>query len=506
MRPQSPSLLANVLSTSQRTFRHAIRLTIAVAVCVIGSSVSLLAQESPRPNIILLIADDLGYGEVGAQGFSDDIPTPHLDALAARGVRFTNGYVTSAYCSTSRAGLLTGRYQNRFGYDFNPVGADNEDPRVGLPTNELTIADALQRRGYATGLIGKWHLGGTAAFHPVRRGFDEFFGFMHEGHYFVPPPYEGVVTMLRRRALPDGRQGRWVSEDGTLVLGTHMRNHEPDYDANNPIVRVSQPVVEEEYLTDAFTRESIDFLRRNRERPFFLCVAYNAVHSPLQARQEDFDRFPEIKDVQRRIFAGMLANLDDNVGRLVEAVDELGLRENTIIVFLSDNGGPTRELTSSNGPLRDGKGSVYEGGLRVPFFISWPSKIRENAVVEEPVISLDLFPTFLSAAGEDWTDWKPNLDGVDLLPTLSEDQETALPSRSFSWKLGPQRAIRYGDWKLVRSSRGGGGQNWELYDLSEDIGESNNLIEQNPAAARELQNRFDSWQSEMKPAFWSRGG
>lgn len=231
-----------------------------------------------RPNIVLLLADDLGYGELGCYG-GKDIPTPHIDALAAGGVRCTDAYVTASYCAASRAGLFTGRYQTRFGFEFNPIGAKNEDSKIGLPPGEQTVADALRDAGYATGLLGKWHLGGTAKFHPQRRGFDEFYGFLHEGHYFVPPPWEGTTTWLRRKALPGGGRGRWTSKNGRIIWSTHMGYHEPDYDANNPILRNSQPIDECEHLTDAFTREAVGFIERHQVQPFFLCVSYNAVHS-----------------------------------------------------------------------------------------------------------------------------------------------------------------------------------------------------------------------------------
>jgi len=192
-----------------------------------------------RPNIVLLFADDLGYGELGCQG-NPQIPTPHIDSIANAGIRFTDGYVTAAYCSASRAGLMTGRYQTRFGYEFNPIGHHNEDPQAGLPASQVTLAQHLHDAGYTTALIGKWHLGGHASFHPFRRGFDEFFGFMHEGHYFVPPPYRNMTTMLRRKTLPNGSKGstgndRWISADGRLIYSTHMGRNEPAYDANNPI-------------------------------------------------------------------------------------------------------------------------------------------------------------------------------------------------------------------------------------------------------------------------------
>ena len=256
-------------------------LSLSVTLLVSFESIRCTAAER-LPNVVILLADDLGYGETGCQG-NKEIPTPHIDSLADGGVRMTQGYVTAAYCSASRAGLLTGRYQTRFGYEFNPIGAQNEDPTAGLPTSERTLADVLVNAGYVTGLIGKWHLGGTAKYHPIRRGFDEFFGFMHEGHYFVPPPYRQATTWLRRKVLPGGGMGRWTSTDGRSIFSTHMGYTEPDYDADNPIYRAGQPVDEQNYLTDAFTREAVDFINRNADRPFFLYLAYNAVHSPALA-------------------------------------------------------------------------------------------------------------------------------------------------------------------------------------------------------------------------------
>ena len=269
---------------------------------------------SARPNIALLVADDLGYAELGCQG-NTDIPTPHIDSIAERGARFTDAYVTAPFCSASRAGFITGRYQTRFGYEFNPTGAHNEDPDAGLPVGERTLGDQLTNAGYTTALIGKWHLGGTARYHPQRRGFDTFYGFLHEGHYFVPPPYRGVTTMLRRRTLPNGMsKGRWISKDGSTVYTAHMGNNEPDYDANNPILRSGQPVEETQYLTDALTREAVSFIGDHKDRPFFLYLSYNAVHSPLQGAERYMKKFAHIGDVHRRIFAAMLANLDDSIG------------------------------------------------------------------------------------------------------------------------------------------------------------------------------------------------
>ncbi len=446
------------------------------------------------PNIVVILVDDLGYGETGAQG-NPQIPTPNIDSIAAHGVRFTNGYVTASYCAPSRAGLLTGRYQTRFGFEGNPVGAGNEEPGVGLPASEVTLAHRLREAGYATGLVGKWHLGGTAPFHPLRRGFDEFFGFLHEGHFFVPPPYEGVVSFLRRRTLPSGAEdGAWVSPGGELILSTHMPHDEPPYDANNPMLRGGQPVVEEAYLTDAFSREAACFVRRHAGRPFFLYVAYSAVHSPMQAKREDMARFAEIDDPHRRVFAGMVGALDDGVGAILAALREEGIEDDTLVFFLSDNGGPTRELTSSNAPLRGGKGSLYEGGVRVPFFIRWGDRLPAAATFDPPVSSLDIMPTALAAAGAG-VPGTPPLDGVDLLPYLTGDRRRR-PHETLYWRMGARAALRHHDWKVIRPGSNPQ-EGWELYDLSEDPGESRNLAPQRPEILRDLVARWHTLDEAM---------
>ncbi|MBG86794.1 MAG: N-acetylgalactosamine-4-sulfatase [Verrucomicrobiales bacterium] len=457
------------------------------------------SAERKLPNIILLLADDLGYGELGCQG-NPEIPTPHIDSLARNGVRFTQGYVTAAFCSASRAGLMTGRYQTRFGYEYNPTGAKNEDPNAGLPTREKTIADLLVSAGYITGLVGKWHLGGTAKYNPIRRGFDEFFGFMHEGHYFVPPPYHGTTTWLRRKVLPGGGSGRWISADQKLIFTTHMGNTEPDYDADNPIYRAGQPVEEREYLTDAFTREAVDFIDRNADKPFFLYLAYNAVHSPLQGTDKYMQKFAHIEDIQRRIFAAMLANMDESVGDVLKKLREKKLERDTLIFFLSDNGGPTRELTSSNLPLRDGKGSVYEGGLRVPFIAQWKGRLPGKTTYENPILSPDIFATACALA-DVTLDRKKKYDGVNLIPYLT-GKKTGRPHDKLFWRIGNRAAIRSGDWKLLRNPRRGQGNDWELYNLSKDIGETKNLATTEPEIASRLRHEWEELNGDMIDPVW----
>lgn len=468
------------------------RLVCLVATSIVAFATGML-NAGEQPNIIWLVADDLGYGELGCQG-NAEIATPHIDSIANNGTRFTQGYVTAPNCSPSRAGFLTGRIPTRFGYEFNPIGARNEDPGTGLPSEEATIAELLHDRGYTTGLIGKWHLGGAADYHPHRHGFDEFFGFMHEGHYFVPPPYREVTTMLRRRTLPGGGQGRWLSD--RLIYSTHMGHDEPDYDANNPIIRSGQPVVEHEYLTDAFTREAVDFVDRNADKPFFLYLAYNAVHSPLQGADKYMQRFSHIEDIHRRIFAAMLANLDDSVGALLEKVREKQLEERTLIFFLSDNGGPTRELTSSNRPLRGEKGQMYEGGLRVPFLVQWKGTIPAGQVFDKPVVSVDMFATVAQLSG---ATPPRNIDGVDLMPFLT-GQQSGVPHETFYWRQGSKTALRHGDWKLVNMQRNLAQPRWELYDIARDLGETRDLAQENPDKVTELETIWRQTNSEMMAA------
>lgn len=341
----------------------------AIALGLALSAATALAAGSAKPNVIIILADDLGYGDLGFQGCLD-IPTPRIDSLARNGVRCTNGYVTGANCSPTRAGLLTGRYQQRFGHEFNPAETRNE--RFGLPIFETTIADRLKAAGYVTGIVGKWHLGFDRRYHPLERGFDEFFGFLGGSHPYFP--------------------GRGPA-----------------------IYRGTRAVGEQEYLTDAFGREAVSFITRHKDQPFFLYLAFNAVHLPKQATDDRLARFASITDPARRNYAAMLAALDLAVGKVLDTVRSERLEEKTLIFFLSDNGGPTRMggiNGSRNEPLRGSKRTTLEGGVRVPFVVQWKGKIPVGTVYEEPVIQLDILPTALAAAEvgirPEW-----HLDGVD---------------------------------------------------------------------------------------------
>lgn len=429
-----------------------------------------------KPNIVLIFMDDLGYGELGCQG-NPEIPTPHIDSIAKNGIRFTDGYVTSPYCSPSRAGLMTGRYQTRFGHELNVVGERNLDPHIGLPTSEITLATALKKAGYSTGLIGKWHLGATEKYHPHNHGFDEFFGFLHEGRFYAPPPFEGIVS--------------------------HLRENEPPYNRDNPLLRGTKEVSEPEYLTDAFSREAVAFIDRHQEKPFFLYLSYNAIHSPMQAPKEYVDRFKDIEDEQRRVFAGMLSPMDDGIGRVLTKLREAGLEENTLIFCLSDNGGPTKELTSSNKPLSGGKGQLWEGGIRIPFLMQWKGELPAGEVYDKPVISLDIFPTSLAAAGAKVPSDRP-IDGVNLLPYLKNEKK-GRPHQTLYWRYGENFALRDGDWKIVRQSRTYmGPAKVHLVDLSKDFAETTDVAKKYPVRLGRMMAEYKKLDAQMMGPRWER--
>lgn len=416
-----------------------------------------------RPNILLIVGDDMGYADVGFHGCKD-IPTPNLDALAASGVRFTNGYVSGPYCSPSRAGLMTGRYQTRFGHEFNPNGPH------GLPLNETTLADRLRAAGYMTGCVGKWHLGAQPEMHPQKRGFDEFFGFLAGAHSYCD------------------------------VSG---------------ILRGTEQVKELDYTTDAFGREAVAFIERHKAKPWFLYLAFNAVHTPMHATDERLAKFPNIADKQRRTYAAMMFAMDEAIGRVCKKVAEAGLEKNTLVTFISDNGGPTMPGVTVNGsrndPLRGSKRTTLEGGIRVPFVVSWPGRVKPG-VFNQPVIQLDLTATALAAADvEVKPEWK--LDGVNLLPFLSGGKSGS-PHAALYWRFGEQMAIRAGDYKLVRydsnaDTRTGRGRQPvtapKLYNLAADIGETKDLAADQPDKLKELQSQWDSWNATLVKPLWGGG-
>jgi len=430
--------------------------------------------EKAPPNIVLIVADDLGYCDSELYG-CDAVPTPNLKRIADEGVLFTAGYVTSPVCSPSRAGLLTGRYQQRFGHEFLP-----SDKSRGLPPGERTLADAMRSAGYATGIVGKWHLGVGEDFNPMHRGFDAFFGVAGWGSDYANPSRDDVKRIIsareKNRASNPTPAPAWERQGAAAIM------------------RGTSPVREEEYLTDAFTREALAFIDQHKSHPFFLYMPYTAVHQPLQVTQKYYDRFPHIEDESTRIYAAMTSSMDDSIGAILDALEGHGLEENTLVIFLSDNGAGVADYCS-NEPLRLGKQTLFEGGVRVPFSMKWPGQIPEGITYEHPVSALDIFPTAMAAAGSNQLATKPG-DGVDLMPYLM-GSTSARPHHELYWRSGANWAIREGDWKLIYA-----GNRYWLYNLSEDIGERTNLAPERPDIVKKLESTYDRWNSEMIDPLW----
>ncbi len=439
--------------------------------------VSLSAEYRPddrRPNIIFILADDLGYTDLGCYG-SEYYETPHIDRMAREGMRFTNGYTCGPNCQPTRAALMSGQYMSRTGiYTVGSIERFNWRSRPLKPVDNVdelalektTVAEALKQAGYATGMFGKWHLGDDPRYHPLRQGFDE-------------------ALVSRKRHFDFTTKPKVDYPPGT-------------------------------YLADFLTDESVDFIRRHKEQPFFLYLPHFAVHIPLQAKRELIEKFrskPPVGGHRNPVYAAMIASLDQSVGRVLDVVEELGLAENTLIIFSSDNGGVggyrregiKRNDVTSNKPLRGGKGMLYEGGIRVPYIFCWPGKIEADSTCRQPINSVDLYPTLLAAA-----DIMPNpdypLDGRSYLDLLLNGCQTTadrwplfwhfpgyLGDRGDTWRTTPVGVIRSGDWKLLEFFEDG---HLELYNLREDIGERHNLADEMPELAEKLQARLHAWREK----------
>ena len=434
------------------------------------------SRAARKPNILVIVGDDMGYADVGFHGCTD-IPTPHLDALARSGVRFTNGYVSGPYCSPTRAGLMTGRYQQRFGHEINPTMQESRELGAGLPLTETTMADRFKAAGYRTAMFGKWHLGANDNQHPLSRGFEQFYGFLDGQHSYL----------------------------------------ESRENLNSPVLDGRTPVSKMNYLTDEIADRAEAFIQKHGQKqgqqPFLLYLPFNAVHTPMQATEKYLQRFSNITDPRRRTYAAMMSAMDDAIGRVVAALRAAKLEEDTLIFFFSDNGGPTMPTTTVNGsrntPLRGSKRQTYEGGIRVPFVISWKGHVPAGKVYEHPVIQLDVLPTALAAAG---VAAKPatKFDGVNLLPYLTGKQKGA-PHDALYWRLGNMMAIRRGAWKLVKTREGSLDTNVNalsdlsdaaLYNLTEDIGEQRDLAAKHPDKVKELSTAWRQWNQQLAQPLW----
>lgn len=428
------------------------------------TSTPIISQNSNRPNVIIILADDLGYADVGFNG-SEDIPTPNIDKIANEGVKFTNAYVTYAVCGPSRAGLITGRYQDRFGFSRNPLFAPN-DVEMGLPLTEQTLATVLKPAGYKSVVLGKWHLGAHPDLHPLKRGFDNFYGFLSGGHDYFPKNY----------TLND------VFEADSQYDGYRTK-----------LLRDFERVEEKEYLTDALSREAVHYIEKFRVQPFFMYLAYNAPHTPLQATEKYLERFSHIKDKKRKTYAAMVSAMDDGIGKVLDKLEELRLSENTIVFFLSDNGGPERVNGSANGILRGGKGDLYEGGIHVPFAMRWPAKLGDNIVYDKPVSSLDIFTTAIGPVAEQLT-LKNKLDGVDLVPFLT-GHNNEMPHPQLFWRKFDAEwfGVRTAEGDKLLSRKG----EQTLFNLQKDISESQEIHDSN--IQETLMKKYLSWESELMP-------
>jgi len=431
-----------------------------------------------RPNIVLIFADDLGYGDLSCYNQRAE-STPNIDSIAGNGVRFTDGYVSAPVCSPSRAGLMTGRYQQRFGHEFNAGGARRSHTEgLGLPISETTIADVLKKAGYATGMIGKSHLGSQPRFMPTNRGFDEFFGFLHGANLYIEPSDRpGVHSHEQRRGAVRSPRTRTALQS---------------------IYRGTAPVKERDYLTDAFTREAVSFIERHSKEAFFLYVAYNAVHTPLQVTDKYYKRFAHIRSEPLRIYKAMISALDEGVGAILSQLRRKGLEEDTLVFFISDNGAVHR--LGSNHPLLAGKLYPFEGGLRVPFLAQWPGHIPAGLTFRQPVISLDVFAT-AAALGEAEPLAGRSIDGTNLMPYLTGTSQGA-PHDILFWRNGTNLAVRRGKWKYVNLNR----KRTFLFNLQEDVGEKHDLSNEEPEIVAELEKALAAWETHtVKPLWPSRG-
>ena len=413
-----------------------------------------------KPNIIFLLADDMGYGDLGVQGDAE-ARTPNIDRIAAGGVRFTNFYANHPVCAPSRAAMITGNYQHRLGFEFNPAGAG---PNYGLAAGVETLPDRLKKQGYQTAMFGKWHMGYRPEMHPTLRGFDTFYGFLGGTH-----PYTGA--------------------DGVTSLSTTDGEDAVTFRLQRGTAPTDMPA----HLTEQLGQEAMNFIKANKAQPFYVHLAFNAPHVPMQTTQAYFDQFKHIQDGDRRIHLAMNAAMDDQIGRILALLKSEGLEDNTLVIFASDNGGPTHQNKSSNGPLSGEKTLLLEGGIRVPAMMQWKGKLPKGGVIESPAMGFDITATVLALA--DALPAKP-LDGVDLMPWLTGKKTSAIHDALY-WRAGEQGAVRQGDWKLLKN-----GDVWHLFNLAQDLGERHDQAQMQPQRMEAMRTLWSAWNQEMKPPAW----
>ncbi len=449
------------------------RYLIAIAF-LLSSGMGLYAADTRRPNIVFILADDLGYTDVACYG-SKYYETPHIDQLAAEGMRFTNGYSCGPNCQPSRAALMSGQYGPRTGvYTVGSIDRFNWQSRplrpvdnvTALPLEKVTIADTLKKAGYATAMFGKWHLGTDSQHFPTQRGFDEAIESAGLHFNFKTNP---------KTEYPKGQ-----------------------------------------YLADFLTDHAVDFINRHKDQPFFLYLPHYGVHAPYQAKQELIAKFedkPPVDGQNNPVYAAMIASVDESVGRIMTTLDKLGLADNTLVIFSSDNGGVggykgtglSKNGITDNAPLRGGKGMLYEGGVRVPYIFRWKGKIEPGTMNETPILGIDLYPTLVDVAG---AKAPPDylLDGTSLMPLLSGGRKSLDRPEVFwhfpgylgfgknEWRTTPAGSIRASDWKLVEFFEDG---RQELYNLRDDVGETHNLAYDRPDIVKDLHDKILTWRQSV---------
>ena len=431
--------------------------------CVVAQESPPVEKSGPPPNIVIILSDDAGYADFSMHG-SESVPTPRIDSIAREGVLCSNGYVSASVCSPSRAGLMTGRYQQRFGHETNIPPRFSETN--GLPITETTIADVMKSGGYRTIGLGKWHLGYADHFHPMSRGFTDWYGFLQ------------------------GARSFWAME------GTRL----------NRLLHDRKPVKESfDYMTDELGRQAAEYIKQTTGKPFFLYLAFNAVHTPMHATKQDLAAVQGQHKPRRKKLIAMTMALDRAVGQVLDALDEQGLTKDTLVVFINDNGGATNNA-SRNTPLRGTKGTPFEGGHRIPFALRWPGVLPAAKVYHHPVSTLDLLPTASSAAGLN-PECKNKWDGVDLLPYLKGNQ-SGRPHETLYWRLGTAWAIRHRDMKLVyqkktnRKTKEAIEIGPLLFDLAIDPGETCDLAKDRPEEVQRLNALYQAWEKELAKPLW----
>ena len=454
-----------------------------------------------KPNIVVLLVDDLGFNDITLYGggiAGGSVPTPNIDSIARDGIHFSNGYTGNGTCAPSRAALLTGRFATRVGFEFTPMGsplfaeltggdgyieknADEypENDQLGLPADESTLAEQLSAVGYHSVALGKWHLGEGIGMRPNDQGFDEFLGFLPGAALFMEEGDDNVVNSKQEFDPID--KFLWANLSYAVQHNNNGDRFSPD-----------------SHMTDYFSRQAVRVIQHNRNRPFFLYLSYNAPHTPLQAEKADYEALAHIEDHVERTYAAMLRGLDRGIGQVLKALDDNNLSDNTMVIFVSDNGGAGYVgLPDLNKPYRGWKITLFEGGIHTPYFIRWPQKIPAGTTYDSAVAHVDIFSTALSAAGAQFPKDRI-IDGVDLLEYALQDPQPPL-ARPLFWRTGGYKVVMQNGWKLQLQEQNG--KTW-LYNLNEDPTERNNLSGSNTDQLKIMTTLLYELDAQMVEPLW----